>query len=299
MRELQIGEMAESNCVSIRTLRVYHEQGLLIPIRVDPQTGYRYYSLDQCATLDMIQQLKTLGLSLEQIRTVLKKRDVGYLAALMREQISLLDAEARRLAISREIAANLLGNCDVYEQRPACDIIAIEKLPERRIVRIPIRDFTIDDAAEAAKTVLETWELDLRQVKHEFLRRGYPMSLFRKVGCLISKDNLARGQLHFEEAFVFVDAACADVYESAEVVAAGPFLTMYCDRMIDEHGEYKETVALRALLRHIDAEGYRITGDYLGEIIAETPAFLYEGRDMMFKLQIPIDAPDGSRDTLG
>src|SRR5260221_12710256 len=48
MRErtvLKIGEFARVNQVSIATLRHYDQCGLLKPVALDPDTGYRYYSL--------------------------------------------------------------------------------------------------------------------------------------------------------------------------------------------------------------------------------------------------------------
>jgi MerR family regulatory protein len=38
-----IGEFARLGAVSVRTLRLYDEMGLLRPARVDPATGYRAY----------------------------------------------------------------------------------------------------------------------------------------------------------------------------------------------------------------------------------------------------------------
>src|ERR1700682_6406982 len=40
---LTIGEFSRITHLSIKTLRRYHEAGLLQPARVDRQTGYRYY----------------------------------------------------------------------------------------------------------------------------------------------------------------------------------------------------------------------------------------------------------------
>ena len=64
---LPIGKMAALNRVSISTLRLYDEKGLLKPRYTDPQTGYRYYHIDQNARLDMIAYMKELGMSLSQI----------------------------------------------------------------------------------------------------------------------------------------------------------------------------------------------------------------------------------------
>jgi MerR HTH family regulatory protein len=63
MREhalLKIGEFARVGQVSIATLRYYDQYGLLKPNALDPDTGYRYYSLDQLARLNRILALKEL-----------------------------------------------------------------------------------------------------------------------------------------------------------------------------------------------------------------------------------------------
>lgn len=46
-RMLKIGEFAQVGQVSIATLRHYDQLGLLKPSSLDPDSGYRYYSLDQ------------------------------------------------------------------------------------------------------------------------------------------------------------------------------------------------------------------------------------------------------------
>lgn len=58
MNDLATGKFAELNCITKKTLRLYHGMGLLKPHRVDEETGYRFYSYDQCSTIDMIQQLQ-------------------------------------------------------------------------------------------------------------------------------------------------------------------------------------------------------------------------------------------------
>jgi DNA-binding transcriptional MerR regulator len=47
---ITIGEFSRITHLSIKTLRRYHEAGLLEPAHVDRQTGYRYYSVDQVPT---------------------------------------------------------------------------------------------------------------------------------------------------------------------------------------------------------------------------------------------------------
>ena len=46
---ISIGKMAAMNRVSVPTLRLYDEKGLLKPRYIDPETGYRYYDINQNA----------------------------------------------------------------------------------------------------------------------------------------------------------------------------------------------------------------------------------------------------------
>jgi DNA-binding transcriptional MerR regulator len=63
----KIGEFSQIARVSGRLLRYYDSIGLLRPERIDPESGYRYYSAGQLPRLNRILALKDLGLSLDQI----------------------------------------------------------------------------------------------------------------------------------------------------------------------------------------------------------------------------------------
>jgi hypothetical protein len=59
---LSIGEFAQLTHLSIRTLRRYHDTGLLAPARVDDATGYRYYQAEQIPAAQVIHRLRELDL---------------------------------------------------------------------------------------------------------------------------------------------------------------------------------------------------------------------------------------------
>ncbi len=67
---LKIGDFARLANVSVKTLRFYACEGLLVPVMVNRFNGYRYYTEEQLCELDRILALKDLGFSLEQIRTL-------------------------------------------------------------------------------------------------------------------------------------------------------------------------------------------------------------------------------------
>lgn len=76
---MRIGEFARMTGMPISVLRHYDKQGLLCPDYVDQFSGYRYYSADQIEKAHKIEALKCGGLSLKEIRDILRNADDGEL----------------------------------------------------------------------------------------------------------------------------------------------------------------------------------------------------------------------------
>lgn len=88
---LKIGDFSRLGRVSVVTLRHYADLGLLPPARIDPDSGYRYYSLDHLPRLHQILALKELGFSLEQVAQLLRTGEVS--ATQLRGMLLLKQAE--------------------------------------------------------------------------------------------------------------------------------------------------------------------------------------------------------------
>jgi len=67
----KIGDFSRLSRISVKALRYYDETGLLKPVTVDRFTGYRYYSAGQLPQLNYIAALKNMGLSLDEIATLI------------------------------------------------------------------------------------------------------------------------------------------------------------------------------------------------------------------------------------
>lgn len=68
---LKIGDFSKLSRVSIRMLRHYDEIGLLHPVQIDPESGYRYYSENQLPVAGRITALKDMGFGLAAIGEML------------------------------------------------------------------------------------------------------------------------------------------------------------------------------------------------------------------------------------
>ncbi|MGN1025693.1 MAG: helix-turn-helix domain-containing protein, partial [Faecousia sp.] len=68
---LKIGDFSKLSRVSIRMLRHYDEIGLLHPVQIDRESGYRYYSENQLPVAGRITALKDMGFGLADIGEML------------------------------------------------------------------------------------------------------------------------------------------------------------------------------------------------------------------------------------
>jgi DNA-binding transcriptional MerR regulator len=101
---LGIGDFAQATHLSIRTLRRYHESGLLKPASVDPQTGYRTYTTAQIPTAQIIRRFRDLEMPLEEIRAVLAAPDVRVRNDLIAAHLNRLE---QSLARTQGVVASL------------------------------------------------------------------------------------------------------------------------------------------------------------------------------------------------
>ena len=98
-----IGRLAESARVSPKALRLYAANGLLPPARVDPESGYRYYRVEQLHTARLIGLLRNAGMSLREIRRFLADPSDDALTAHERRLASELAERREVLAYVRRI----------------------------------------------------------------------------------------------------------------------------------------------------------------------------------------------------
>jgi effector-binding domain-containing protein len=89
---IRIGDFSKLSRVSVKALRYYDEMGLLKPVAVDRFTGYRLYEYSQLSVLNRILALKELGFSLGEIGRLL---DDGLTVEQMRGMLKLRETEAR------------------------------------------------------------------------------------------------------------------------------------------------------------------------------------------------------------
>ena len=90
---LAIGEFSRITHLSIKTLRRYHEAGLLEPAIVDRHTGYRYYSLEQVPTAQVIHCFRELGMPVREVGELVAITDPHARAAIISQHLRRVETQ--------------------------------------------------------------------------------------------------------------------------------------------------------------------------------------------------------------
>jgi DNA-binding transcriptional MerR regulator len=99
-----IGQFAAASRLSLKALRLYDDNGLLPPARVDPESGYRYYRLEQLGQASTIRLLRRAGMPLGEIRVFLASPSIARLDEYER---TLLDELGERRLVLRYLSRQL------------------------------------------------------------------------------------------------------------------------------------------------------------------------------------------------
>lgn len=124
-----IGVFSKINKITTKTLRYYESIGLLKPDYVDKHTKYRYYTTDQLPKIHKIITLKQMGLSLNDIKSVIDKPEEVEKILIFKEKQMLekIKKEEYELSRLRSCMTNLKGECNMKD-------IIIKSLPRVKII---------------------------------------------------------------------------------------------------------------------------------------------------------------------
>jgi DNA-binding transcriptional MerR regulator/effector-binding domain-containing protein len=136
---LTVGEFSRMTHLSVKTLRHYHQVGLLEPAQVNPGTGYRYYRSDQIPTAQVIRRLRNLEMPVAEVREVLSASEVSARNALIAAHLDRLEDKLSKTHGAVESLRNLLqhsGEVPAVEHRtvPAVPAVGIQQMVDREDV---------------------------------------------------------------------------------------------------------------------------------------------------------------------
>jgi DNA-binding transcriptional MerR regulator len=130
MSLVSIGEFAGLSRLSPKALRLYDELGLLVPARVDPETGYRWYAATQLDRARLVASLRRIGVPLARITDMLALEPPSV-AEEIRAYWAGTEAEH---AARRELVGRLVDR--LHGKKSAMYEVAVRDIPARSLLSL-------------------------------------------------------------------------------------------------------------------------------------------------------------------
>lgn len=245
-----IGQMSKLHNTSVKTLRYYDEIDLFKPIEVDPENGYRYYSVEQFKLLDIINYLKTLGVPLKDIKKQIANRDLNDFVATLYEHKKITADKIKELEITMKKLTERITEVEQVKNLSEVGIPFLKKIEERTIIQLQEEISSFYDL-----------ELSLRELNRQF--KGSASIFIGKVGLTISKERLARENFfEYNSIFLILEEVEKD-RKRGEVnltvsLPSGEYACVYFRGGHDSAPHY-----IKLLNRYVKENKYLIQGDFI------------------------------------
>ena len=266
----KIGDFSRLSFVTVKTLHYYDEIGLLKPVKVDRFTGYRYYSADRLPRLNYIIALKNLGLSLDEITTLVND---NLTPSQMRNIFILKQAELRQRLTEEQRrllqVEKLLEQIERNGKMPDYQVV-IKKVEPMKIASVRGTVPTYHDIMILGEKLVPVFKTHTASVAGPFLAIYHDMEYREKdvdieVGIPISED------LSLPEPIKVRDLPGEDTV--ASTVHRGPYDTI---------GQ-----AYQALMTWCESNGYELAGPDR-EVYLTSPPEVSDPADYVTELQQPV-----------
>lgn len=118
---LKIGEFSKLSLTTVKALRFYEKEGLLLPAFTDADSGYRFYETSQLETAARIKCYRQLGLSIEEIKRIYAGEDP-------RRILSEKAAALRKLQQDTELQLSMISF--ILEEKEMKYQVTMKEIPE-------------------------------------------------------------------------------------------------------------------------------------------------------------------------
>lgn len=234
---LKIGEFSKLSHLTVKALRFYEKEGLLVPRSIDEWTGYRFYETNQLDAAAKIKAYRQLGLSIEEIRAIQSGADQRLVFSAKAE---LLRAQKADIEVRLSIINHILEDEEMQYQ------VTIKEIPSAIVYYSEVRVKAFSDMMQiipslGAECMERNPDIRCTEPPYEFCE--YPEEEHREENILIRHCEAVDRMGKESERIRFKEIPAVKV------------LSIYHKGAYDEIG-----VAYAYLMKYAEENGYRPAG---------------------------------------
>ena len=155
---LTIGEVAKLRGISVKALRYYDQLQILIPTYINPNTGYRYYALEQLVILDLILICVESDIPLKNFKKYIDEDENINVALLLKDGEEIANKKMHKLKDDMEFLKKISVHIETSKTKLKTKQLTKRNYKKRCFLVKPLVDNKID---------LVTYRKNLQQIYKE------------------------------------------------------------------------------------------------------------------------------------
>ncbi len=273
---LLIGQMAKLNHTTLATLRHYDKVGILSPVYVNPETGYRYYDVQQCLVFHMIQHHKALNMSLKEIKEILRRNDYDFLEQIYKKKLDEVDQALAEFEFRKEELERMMKGADHFCHRPPNGFIQMGFITAEYVYeKKAVRNYVLEDIGSVI--------YDASSIEGQLIKSGFTEGYLNYPFVTLSLDDIKHQRYRTEKLGIIVQG------KNREAVGVGQLPSSTSVFVYFEDFRKLRTYAEQVIAFCHD-HNYTPAGDMICRLMGVLHLDDFKKTSEVYRLSIPVEA---------
>lgn len=273
---LLIGQMAKLNHTTLATLRYYDKIGLLSPVYVNPNTGYRYYDVQQCLVFHMIQHHKALNMSLKEIKEILRRNDYDFLEQIYKKKLDEVNQALAEFEFRKEELERMMKGADHFCHRPPNGFIQMGFITAEYVYeKKAVRNYVLEDIGSVI--------YDASSIEGQLIKSGFTEGYLNYPFVTLSLDDIKHQRYRTEKLGIIVQGKNRKI-AGVEQLPSSTSVFVYFEDFS------KLCIYAEQVIAFCHAHNYTPAGDMICRLMGVLHLDDFKKTSEVYRLSIPVEA---------
>lgn len=273
---LLIGQMARLNHTTLATLRHYDKVGILSPVYVNPETGYRYYDIQQCLVFHIIQHHKVLNMSLKEIKEILRLNDYCFLEQIYKKKLDEVNQGLTEFEFRKEELERMMKWADHFCHRPPNGFIQMGFITAEYVYeKKAVRNYVLEDIGSVI--------YDASSIEVQLIKSGFTEGYLNYPFVTLSLDDIKHQRYRTEKLGIIVQGKNREIAGVEQLPSSTSVFVYFED--FSKLCMYAEQV-----IAFCHAHNYTPAGDMICRLMGILHLDDFKKTTGVFRLSIPVEA---------
>lgn len=273
---LLIGQMARLNHTTLATLRHYDKVGILSPVYVNPETGYRYYDVQQCLVFHMIQHHKALNMSLKEIKEILRRNDYDFLEQIYKKKLDEVNQALAEFEFRKEELERMMKGADYFCHRPPNGFIQMGFITAEYVYeKKAVRNYVLEDIGSVI--------YDASSIEGQLIKSGFTEGYLNFPFVTLSLDDIKHQRYRTEKLGIIVQGKNRKI-AGVEQLPSSTSVFVYFEDFS------KLCIYTEQIIAFCHAHNYTPAGDMICRLMGVLHLDDFKKTTEVFRLSIPVEA---------